>query len=263
MIARSPFIALPFIALPFIASLFIVSMTCTASAQQNPSAYLPSYGGAGNGHRILSADMPPGYVGAARNAGRTLCPGYFQPVQFVGPEGARFSLAQSGVFTDPTQDLQAGLLVGGVYRFQITNIPGNEGAELFPTIELIDRTYPPPHLATRHPIRIQIDTNDMIAALDGQMVTRVVYLEDPETAAPMTQTRLTDRPIDIAEYQDALEVADRFGRPLAIIRIGSVAPPRLPELMHQFFFGYPVWAPIFAAESLASQDYATETTIQQ
>lgn len=248
---------------PFIALLLIATMIGTASAQQSPAAYLPNYGGAGNGHRILSADLPPGYVGAARNAGRTLCPGYFQPVQFVGPEGAKFSLAQSGVFLDPAEDLQAGMLVGGVYRFQITNIPGNEGAELFPTIELIDRTYPPPHLATRHPIRIQIDTTDMIAALDGQMVTRVVYLEDPETATPMTQTRLTDRPIDIAEYQDALEVADRFGRPLAIIRIGSVAPPRLPELMHQFFFGYPVWAPIYAAESLASQDYATKTTIQQ
>ena len=253
MITRFPFITLLLVAL-----LPITLMIGTASAQQTPAAYLPSTGGASNGHRILSADMPPGYVGAARNAGRTLCPGYFQPVQFVGPEGTTFSLAQSGAFLDSTEDLQAGLLVGGVYRFKITNIPGNEGAELFPTVELIDRTYPPPHLATRHPIRIHLDTTDMIAALDGQMVTRVVYLEDPETATPMTQTRLTDRPIDIAEYQDALEVADQFGRPMAIIRIGSVAPPRLPELMHQFFFGYPVWAPIYAAPAFAAQDNAAQ-----
>ncbi len=71
-------------------------------------------------------------------------PGYFQPVAFVGPPGVHFSLPQGGGFADRSESLQAGLLVGGVYRFQITGIPGAEGAELYPTIEVIDRTYPPP-----------------------------------------------------------------------------------------------------------------------
>ncbi len=227
-------------------ALMIAAATGTAA---DPSTYLPS----GGGHRILSADLPPGYVGAARNAGRTLCPGYFQPVAIIGPEGVRFSLAQNGSFVDAQHILQAGLLVGGVYRFQISRIPGYEGAELFPTIELIDRTFPPPGLATRHPILIQLDEADLIAALRGQMVTRVVYLEDPETATPMEQTADSNRPMEIAEYQDALEVADRFGRPLAIVRIGSVAPPPQPELLPQFFFGYPAWAPIYAPETTTQQ----------
>ena len=85
------------------------------------------------------------------------------------------------------------------------------------------------------------------------MVTRVIYLEDPETATPLVQTPLTNRPLDIAEYQDALEVADSLGRPVAIVRIGSVAPPSSAALLPEFFFGYPVWAPIVQPEPITAQ----------
>jgi hypothetical protein len=174
--------------------------------------------------------------------------GYFQPVAFAGPDGVRFALPQSGSFVEPAQTLQAGLLIGVVYRFQITGIPAAEGAELYPTIELIDRTYPPPGLATRYPIQISLDEDDLDSALAGQLVTRVVYLEDPQTATPMVQTPQTTRPLEISEHQDALEVADRLGRPVAIVRIGSMSPPRAPALLPQFFFGYPTWAPIYQPE---------------
>ena len=140
--------------------------------------------------------------------------------------------------------MQAGLLIGGVYRFQITSIPGAEGAELYPTVEVSDRTYPPPGLAMRYPIQVNLDQDDLDAALDGRLVTRVIYLEDPQTATPLVQTAETNRPMEISEHQDALEVADRLGRPVAIVRIGSVSPPRAAELLPQFFFGYPTWAPI-------------------
>ena len=55
-----------------------------------------------------------------------------------------------------------------------------------------------------------------------------------------------------AENQDPLEVADRMGRPVAIVRIGSMAPPREPVLLPQFFFGNPSWAPIYQPESVTS-----------
>ncbi|TWU54548.1 hypothetical protein Poly51_32670 [Rubripirellula tenax] len=228
---------------------FAAAISLQTAFAETPSDYLSS----GGGHRLLSSDLPPGYVGAARQNVSRMCPGYLQPVAFIGPEGTQFSLAQSGAFLEPSENLQAGLLIGGVYRFQVSRIPGREGAELFPTVELIDRTFPPPGLATRHPIQIQLDEDDLIAALNGQMVTRVIYLEDPQTATPLEQTRLNSRPIDISEFQDALEVADRFGKPLAIVRIGSLAPPRQPELLTQFFFGYPIWAPIYAPETVTQR----------
>ena len=146
-------------------------------------------------------------------------------------------------------NLMAGLLIGNVYRFQITEIPGAPGAELFPTIELIDRTYPPPGLATLYPIPIHLDQIDLDTALDGQLVTRVIYLEDQQSAAPLARSPEHSQAVDVAHYQDPLEVADRLGRPVAIIRLGSLAPPTSAELMPQFFFGYPMWAPIFQPEA--------------
>jgi hypothetical protein len=152
-------------------------------------------------------------------------------------------MSNSGSFADANPVLQAGLLIGAVYRFRITRIPLAEGAELYPTVEAIDRTFPPTGLAWKYPIQIQLDQEDLDAALAGRMVTRVIYLEDPQTATPMLQTPATRRPMEISSFQDPLEVADRLGRPVAIVRIGSVTPPRSPQLMPQFLFGDPQWAP--------------------
>ncbi len=215
----------------------------------DPSDYLGKTGR----HRLLNGDMPPGYLGQARLAGRGFVNGYFQPIALTGPQGTHFSLTRDGGYSVGSERLQAGLLVGSVYRFQVTRIPMMEGAELYPTLEVIDRTYPPPGLATRYPIVIQLDQEDLESALAGKMVTRVIYLEDPETAVPMQQTPVTNRPVDVAEYQDVLEVADRLGRPVAIVRIGSLAPPRTPALMPGFFFGFPPWAPIESAGQNAGQ----------
>ena len=38
---------------------------------------------------------------------------------------------------------RVGLLIGAVYRLRVTNIPRAEGMEVFPTIEVIDRTFAP------------------------------------------------------------------------------------------------------------------------
>lgn len=222
---------------------FVSLATATIASATDPSEYL---GRAGGQHRLLSSDMPPGFIGTARLRGRGPGPvvGYYQPVAFYGPKGTEFALAADNAFHQSEVDLQAGLMIGSVYRFKITNIPRLEGAEVYPTIEVIDRTYPPPGLATRYPITVQIGEDDLRSAIAGQLVTRVIYLEDPQSSIPLEQTQASDSPMDIAEYQDALEVADRFGRPVAILRMGSLAPPSSYELMPAFFFGSPSWAPI-------------------
>ncbi|GAA4456391.1 hypothetical protein GCM10023156_31640 [Novipirellula rosea] len=225
----------------------LISNTTSAA---DPSDYL----GSGDRHHILRGDMPAGVIGQARLAGRGPVQNYFQPVAFSGPKGVGFSMPQGSEFfgaEDPS--LQVGLLIGGVYRFRITGIPGAEGAELYPTVELIDRIYPPPGLATTYPIPINLDHDDLEAALEGRLVTRVIYLEDPATAFPLAETPQTSRAIELSEHQDALEVADRMGRPVAIVRIGSVAPPGAAALMPQFFFGYPDWTPIYQPEQGSQQ----------
>ncbi|MGB7344371.1 MAG: hypothetical protein WBD20_09175 [Pirellulaceae bacterium] len=228
----------------FFATACVVSVLACSARAAEPSDFLPP----DQQHALFSADMPAGTVGRARLTRRGPVANYYQPVKFVGPEGTQFALPQGMAVGQGESNLMAGLLIGGVYRFRITGIPRFEGAELYPTVELIDRTYPPDGLATSFPIVLKIDETDMEAALDGKLVTRVVYLEDPQTALPLEQTPRQANVMDIGEHQDALGVADHFGRAVAIIRIGSLAPPREPSLMPQFYFGFPSWAPIFQPE---------------
>lgn len=244
--------------LKFACGVVALSMLFSESNAADPSDYLGSNGR----HRMLSGDMPPGLLGQARLAGRGFIAGYFQPIALTGPQGAHFALTKDGGYGAGAELLQAGLLVGNVYRFQVTRIPDMEGAELYPTLEVIDRTYPPPGLATRYPIVINLDQEDFEAALGGKLVTRIIYLEDPDTALNIHQTPITNRPVEVAEYQDALEVADRLGRPVAIVRIGSVAPPRAPALMPGFFFGFPAWAPIQQPANSAQAADAQATRFQ-
>tara|TARA_R110002049_G_scaffold2750_6_gene22063 strand:+ start:26815 stop:27612 length:798 start_codon:yes stop_codon:yes gene_type:complete len=214
---------------------------CTAVG---PGGTLPS----GNYHPLVNGHMPPGVVGRSRLASQQPVAGYFQPIKFSGPRGTQFALPQGGAMSPGQPNLMAGLLIGNVYRFKITGIPSAPGAELFPTLELIDRTYPPPGLATSFPIPINLDQTDLDEALNGQMVTRVIYLEDQQTAAPLPTQPDNTQAMEVAHHQDPLEIADRLGRPVAIVRIGSLAPPTQPHLMPQFYFGYPTWAPIYQPE---------------
>ena len=201
------------------------------------------------GHPLVRSSLPPGAVGNTRLQSQMPVAGYFQPIKFSGPSGTQFALPQGGAMSPAEPNLMAGVLIGNVYRFKITGIPNAPGAELFPTLELIDRTYPPPGLATSYPIPINLDQIDLDEALAGRMVTRVIYLEDQQSAAPLPTEPDNAHALDIEHYQDPLETADRLGRPLAIVRIGSLAPPSSPQLLATFYFGYPTWAPIFQPDS--------------
>ena len=201
---------------------------------------------------LVGSDLPPGFVGNLYASTRPSVAGYVQPVQIVTPGGVQATMPVGHTFGEPSSDLRVGLHIGSVYRMRVTGIPGREGEELYPTIEIIDRTYPPPGLALKYPIRIDIDNDDLLAALSGQMVTRVVYLEDTVSASDIAQTELPTRPTEAAAYQDPLDVADALGRPVAIVRIGSLTPPNQPSLLAAFFFGYPVYYPIHMPPAPAS-----------
>jgi hypothetical protein len=60
--------------------------------------------------------------------------------------------------------------------------------------------------------------------LSGRFVTRVIYLEDPNNPLPTRDTPGFQRYFDVASGEDPLKVADRLGRPLAILRMGSRTP---------------------------------------
>lgn len=225
--------------LQFAASL---AFTLVAQAVIAPSVQAQSIPAKSN--YILSSDMPPGAVGAAQAFRRPAVQGYFQPVQISGPTGLQVALAQEGRFLPLLEaPVRAGMMVGCVYRVKVAGIPGFEGDELYPTIEVIDRLYAPPGREHRFPIPVVLEEEDLRAALRGELVTRVIYLEDSEVAEPVSDLPGEQRVTEVGGIDDPLQAADQLGRPVAILRIGSRTPDLNADLT-DFLYGCPPWATI-------------------
>lgn len=212
----------------------------------------------GHAHRVYRSDYPPGAVGQLQLQRGGPLPGYFQPVEIIAPNGAAVSMFNGGAFqaTDSGR-VKAGLLIGAVYRIKVTQIPGHEGFEVFPSIEVVDRTYPPPGIEFHFPIPVHITQEELEMAMRGQYVTRVVYLEDPLMAFPQKDIPGEQRVTAVGPEVDPLHVADDFGRPMAILRIGG----RVPEDQHSMTFGF--GSPPFKLFAPAIQNSTPPYQLQQ
>jgi len=177
-------------------------------------------------HWLHAGAMPPGAIGSLRLHRGGPLSGYFQPVEIRAPDGARISLAQEDGFSQPQESRAVvGMQIGAVYRLKITDIPNLPGEEVFPTIELVDRLYPPPGLALRYPVPVQLTEEELEMATQGMFVTRIVYLEDPSQALPVAEKAGGEQPwVEAAAGEDPLVVADQLGRPMAILRMGGRVP---------------------------------------
>jgi hypothetical protein len=175
-------------------------------------------------HPLYRGDMPPGAIGQYQllRAGRA---GYYQPVEVRAPQGALVSLAVDCQFLPAESNVAAaGMLIGQVYRVRVGNIAGMAGAEVFPSIEVIDRLCPPPGQATRFPIPVELTQEDLELAANGKYVTRVVYVEDPRNPLPVRDLPDQQRVYEARPHEDPLHMADEIGRPVAIVRLGSRTP---------------------------------------
>ncbi len=169
--------------------------------------------------------MPPGAIGNLRLVRGGPLSGYFQPVRIRAPEGARISLAEEGGFgTDHETSTLVGLQIGPVYRLRVGGFAPEAGLEVFPTVELIDRLYPPAGLALRYPIPIELTRDELRMAADGMFVTRVIYVENPNQALPVDSSKDEQQWVEAPSGADPLAVADEMGRPVAILRIGGRVP---------------------------------------
>jgi hypothetical protein len=147
--------------------------------------------------------------------------GYFQPTEFIAPEGVSVRVAHQEYYNEMNPgNFVAGLLVGQVYRLEVSGTINGSGIALYPTVELIDRLYPPPGEAARFPVPIELTRDELDMAARGMFVTRVIYVEDPMRALPTTQD--AGQPwFEAGEGEDPLQVADQLGRPIAILRLGG------------------------------------------
>ncbi len=202
-----------------VAGAVIVGVLAWASSATNLQAEPPPV------HYQHAGIMPPGAIGSQQLQRGGPLPGYFQPVEIKAPRGVLISTAAYGSFENAQPaPLVAGMLIGAVYRLRVTNIPFQEGLEVYPTIEVIDRLYPPVHQEFRFPIPIELTQEELEMALAGKFVTRVVYLEEPQAALPVAKKPDEQSYFEVADGENPLEVADSLGRPMAILRLGGRVP---------------------------------------
>jgi hypothetical protein len=204
-------------------------------------------------HYLNSGVMPPGAIGSQQLLRGGPLPGYFQPVEIKVPPGAQISTALGGDFDRP-QDGPAllGLLIGAVYRLRVTGIPFQPGLELFPTLEVIDRLYPPLGQEAKFPIPVEVTQEELEMALSGRFVTRVIYVEDPELALPVASDPAHQEYFEAAKGDNPLDVADRLGRPVAILRMGGRVPDADGPDQH-FLYGSPALLKYTLKRPVASQ----------
>ena len=128
----------------------------------------------------------------------------------------------------------AKLAVAQSYRLKLSDIPEFPGIELYPSIELIDRLHPPAGHADKFSMPLSFTIDEIDAAIQGRMITKVVYLEQPQLALPFELSGDT-AVRTVQPRANLIEEADKAGRPLAIIRLGGRLPA--PNETRGAFFG--------------------------
>lgn len=192
----------------------------------------PGVGGPGPGVLMPSAGMGGGGVAPAMAMGGGFCPpmgvgaGATSQIAFLGIEGGEISWDISGQqMFDSTPLVMPGrqnFPQGAIYRLKLTNLPGREGVELYPTLEVAPVTPRTDAYLAHAPIPVQFTDEDLDQVLSGNFVTKVIYLPDPEfqeLALSGVETLVSTR---LDPGVDPIAEADRRGAILAILRIGNL-----------------------------------------
>ena len=221
-------------------------MALIAFAIELPSAWSQQvvggrkYNSGNQFYHPLNQRTPPGVASQRAALSGQVQAGYIQPMQVALPSKGTVTFFAGG----PEQTIQKaspapiGFAVGYVYRIKISGMPEFPGVELYPTIELIDRLHPPAGLAEAYPIPVSFTQEDISLALSGRMVSKVIYLERPQTAAP---TKFDNQPtLSISSQKNLIAEADLLGRPMLILRMGGRLPSTRGEDPAFFGSGAPV-----------------------
>jgi uncharacterized repeat protein (TIGR01451 family) len=104
------------------------------------------------------------------------------------------------------------------------------GVALYPSIEVRGSLELPCKCnAADYPAPVTFTENDIRRALDGVLITKVIYLEHPERAAAVATQPGQALEADLPPHRDLLEEARLLGRPVAVVRLGekSFSPEEL------------------------------------
>ena len=174
----------------------------------------PGVGGPGPG--VLPPTLPPAMIPISLPSIQVL---------FARPEGMQIRYDVSGMTAFDSTPLvvpaRQNFPQNGLYRAKLTNIPGREGTELYPTFEIGPTTPRSEAFLAHNAIPIQFTEEDFDQVLAGNFVTKVIYLPDPEfqeLALAGVETLVSTR---LEPGIDPITEADRRGSILAVVRLGN------------------------------------------
>lgn len=172
----------------------------------------PGVDGPGPGVMMLGDPGPPAVAATSQ-------------VIFTGPEGMIITWDVSAPGAFDSEPLVApgryNFPQGAIYRLKLTNIPGREGVELYPSIEIAPSLPRTDAYLAHNSIPVQFTEEDFDQVLSGNFVTKVIYLPDPdfqELALAGVETLVSTR---LDPGLDPIVEADRRGAILSIIRVGN------------------------------------------
>ncbi|HVS40605.1 MAG TPA: hypothetical protein VMS17_33930 [Gemmataceae bacterium] len=154
-------------------------------------------------------------------------PSPFLFVRFAGPPGTKATFYQGRpegrAFDGP---VVVGLRPGYIYRVQLSGFTDRPGLAIYPTLEVRGTLFLPSRVnPADYPAPVVLTEADLKSALAGSLVTKVVYLEDPDKAVPAATPPNGPADADVPAGRDLLNEARDFGRPMLVVRFGGRVPP--------------------------------------
>jgi len=184
------------------------------------------------GHKMIDSRMALGVASQRTLMSNKDLVNHVQPVRLLTPKGSSVGVFANGsTISSSGPAVSVGVSAGLIYRFKVDFIANQKSYTVYPSIELLDRLYPPKGLETQFPIPVVLTQNDLEQASAGKMVTKVIYLESAEGAVVRRGSDREQPYFDVDGSEDPLHVAKGFGKPLVILRIGSRIP--IPEELNQ------------------------------
>lgn len=175
--------------------------------------------------RFANSNDVPGNIAFTSLLANPQWVGRVQPVKLLLPEKTIVSTWQGSWVDCEYADPTVATSIGPVYQVRIKGEFRTRTFDLFPTLEMVSCLNPPAELQLRFPVLVAISEDDIEQALAGRLVTKVIYVENPETALPYRQLCNGHQAFfDVTDLEDPIKTASRLGRPIAILRLGTRQP---------------------------------------
>lgn len=146
-------------------------------------------------------------------------------VAFTNPEGLMIAYDVGGIGAFDSEAIVAPAKVnfdqGAIYRLKLTNIPGREGVELYPTLEIAPSTPRIDAFLAHNSVPCTFTEEDFDQVQSGNFVTKVIYLPDPEFQQLAIAGADTLVSTKLDPGMDPIVEADNRGAILAIVRMGD------------------------------------------